>query len=49
MRARATALDALGVKITELTKEHAEYFGVEVAWPYSQSTTATDMGAAPLE
>ena len=27
-------LDALGVELTELTKEHAEYLGVDVAGPY---------------
>ena len=27
-------LDALGVQLTELTKEQAEYIGVDVAGPY---------------
>jgi adenosylhomocysteinase len=27
-------LDALGVELTELTKEQAEYLGVDVAGPY---------------
>ena len=27
-------LDALGVRLTELTKEQAEYLGVDVAGPY---------------
>jgi adenosylhomocysteinase len=27
-------LDALGVRLTELTKEQAEYIGVDVAGPY---------------
>jgi adenosylhomocysteinase len=27
-------LDALGVELTELTKEQAEYIGVDVAGPY---------------
>ena len=27
-------LDALGVKLTELTKEQAAYLGVDVAGPY---------------
>ena len=27
-------LDALGVKLTELTKDQAEYLGVDVAGPY---------------
>ncbi|MCI2265604.1 adenosylhomocysteinase [Sediminivirga luteola] len=29
-------LDALGVRLTELTKEQAEYIGVDVAGPYKQ-------------
>jgi len=27
-------LEALGVRLTELTKEQAEYLGVDVAGPY---------------
>jgi adenosylhomocysteinase len=30
----ALHLDALGVRLTELTKEQAEYIGVDVAGPY---------------
>ena len=31
-------LDALGVKLTELSKDQAEYIGVDVAGPYKPDT-----------
>ena len=36
-------LDALGVKLTELTKEQADYLGVPVEGPYKPDTTGTDL------
>ena len=35
-------LDALGVRLTTLTKEQASYLGVPVDGPYKPDTTATD-------
>ena len=35
-------LDALGVRLTELSKKQAEYLGIPVEGPTSRTTTATD-------
>ena len=45
----ALHLDALGVKLTKLTDEQAEYLGIDPAAPTSPPTTATDGPSRELD
>ena len=40
-------VEALGGTLTKLTKEQAEYIGVDVEGPYKPSTTATEFARSP--